>query len=242
MLDWLIPFNTVTRKKRAAGIVIFGVLLTLFLLFNRLPKFGVVEGDLDAVTGAAIQCFQGFCIEAGADTTLWSRWWDFSLTYLELVTIGMTFAFLVAGVTEAFLFPTASDGRAFSGRGLKGTLQGLIVGPALTLCSACVVPVSSAFRNRGASVEATISIVQGSATLNLPAMIMGSGGAGRFKLPLHGQYRPGIRRRRCQSGGRDYHSLAKRRQTGAQRHFSRPGHRYNRAQEVTQVAARVYRP
>jgi uncharacterized membrane protein YraQ (UPF0718 family) len=172
MLGWLIPFNTVTRKKRAAGIVIFGVLLTLFLLFNRLPKFGVVEGDLDAVTGSAIQCFQGFCIEAGEDTTLWSRWWDFSLTYLELVAIGMTFAFLVAGVAEAFLFPTASDGRAFSGRGLKGTLQGLIVGPALTLCSACIVPISSAFRNRGASVEATISIVQGSATLNLPAMIM----------------------------------------------------------------------
>ena len=172
MLDWLLPLNTVTRKKRAAGLVIFGVLLTLFLLFNRLPKFGIVEGDLDAISGSVIQCFQGFCIEAGPDTTLWSRWWDFSLTYLELVAVGMTFAFLVAGVAEAFLFPSSSDGRAFAGRGVKGALKGLIVGPAMTLCSACIVPISSAFRKRGASVEATISIVQGSATLSLPALIM----------------------------------------------------------------------
>ena len=172
MLDWLIPFNTVTRKKRAAGLVLFAILLTLFLLFNRIPKFGVVEGDLEAVGGSEIQCFQGFCIEGGADTTFLSRWWEFSLTYLELVALGMTFAFLVAGVAEAFLFPSASDGRAFSSRGLKGTLKGLIVGPAMTLCSACIVPISSAFRRRGASVEATISIVQGSATLNLPALIM----------------------------------------------------------------------
>ena len=171
MLDWLIPFNTVTKKKRAAGLVIFAILLTLFLLFNRIPKFGIVEGDLEAVSGLEIQCFQGFCIEAGPDTTFWSRWWEFSVTYLELVAVGMTFAFLVAGVAEAFLFG-GGDGRAFSSRGLKGTLKGLVVGPAMTLCSACIVPISSAFRRGGASVEATISIVQGSATMNLPALIM----------------------------------------------------------------------
>ena len=172
MLNWLIPLDTATKKKRAAGLVIFGVLLALFLLFNRLPKFGIVEGDLAAIGGSEIQCFQGFCIEAGPDTTLWSRWWDFSITYLELVAVGMTFAFLAAGVAEAFLFPGISDGQAFSRRGLKGVFKGLIVGPAVTLCSACIVPISSAFRRRGASVEATISIVQGSATLNLPALIM----------------------------------------------------------------------
>ncbi len=171
MRDWLFPFDTASKKKRAAGLVIFAVLLTLFLLFNRIPKFGIVEGDLEAVSGSEIQCFQGFCIEAGPDTTFWSRWWDFSITYLELVAFGMTFAFLVAGVAEAFLFG-GGDGRAFSGRGLKGTLKGLIVGPAMTLCSACIVPISSAFRRGGASVEATISIVQGSATMNLPALIM----------------------------------------------------------------------
>ena len=112
ILDRLVPFNSVARKKRAAGLVLFAVLLTLFLLFNRLPKFGIVEGDLEAVSGSEkIECFQGFCVEAGADTTLWSRWWDFSLTYLELVAFGMTFAFLVAGVAEAFLFPGTSGGR-----------------------------------------------------------------------------------------------------------------------------------
>ena len=172
MFNWLIPLDTATKKKRAAGLVIFGVLLALFLLFNRLPKFGIVEGDLEAISGSSIQCFQGFCIESGPDTTLWSRWWDFSITYLELVAVGMTFAFLAAGVAEAFLFPGISDGQAFSRRGLKGVFKGLIVGPVVTLCSACIVPISSAFRRRGASVEATISIVQGSATLNLPALIM----------------------------------------------------------------------
>ena len=42
----------------------------------------------------------------------------------------------------------------------------------MTLCSACIVPVSAAFRTRGASIEATISIAQGSSTLNLPALVM----------------------------------------------------------------------
>ena len=65
MLNWLIPLDTATKKKRAAGLVIFGVLLALFLLFNRLPKFGIVEGDLEAIGGSSIQCFQGFLHRVG---------------------------------------------------------------------------------------------------------------------------------------------------------------------------------
>jgi uncharacterized membrane protein YraQ (UPF0718 family) len=42
----------------------------------------------------------------------------------------------------------------------------------MNLCSACIVPVASAFRRRGAGIEATLAIAQGSSTLNLPAMIM----------------------------------------------------------------------
>ena len=170
MISWLVPFNTAIRKKRAAGLVLLAVLLGLFLVFNRIPKLDTVEEDLEAVAAPQAQCFQGFCIES--DASLWARWWDFSLTYLELVALGMTFAFLVAGATEAFIFPSATGGQAFSGGGIRGTLKGLLVGPAMTLCSACIVPISNAFRRRGASIEATISIVQGSATLNLPALIM----------------------------------------------------------------------
>ena len=171
MMSSLLSLDTKTKKKRAAGLVLLAVLLTLFLLFNRIPKLETVEGDLEAAAAPEAECFQGFCIEAGADTTLLSRWWDFSLTYLELVALGMTFAFLVAGATEAFLFPGSSS-RRFAGKGVKGALQGLLVGPIMTLCSACIVPISTAFRRKGASIEATLSIVQGSATMSLPALIM----------------------------------------------------------------------
>ncbi len=52
--------------------------------------------DLDAVNSAQ-QCFQGFCIEREAGTSFVTRWTSFSVTYLRLVTVGMTFAFLVDG-------------------------------------------------------------------------------------------------------------------------------------------------
>ena len=164
-------FDTSLKKKRAAGFFLLAILLTLFLLFNRIPKLDTVQGDLAAATSPQVECFQGFCTEPSPDSTLLSRWWSFSLTYLRLVALGMTFAFLVAGLVEAFFFPRSS-GPGFSGRGIKGALQGLLVGPAMNLCSACIVPVSSAFRRRGASIEATLAIVQGSSTLNLPSLIM----------------------------------------------------------------------
>ena len=171
MLSWLIPFNTSIKKKRIFGLLVFAILLTLFLLFNRIPKFDIVEEDLGHVSSPTMECFQGFCIQAGADTTLLSRWWEFSITYLGLVSIGMAFAFLVAGLTEAFIFPNSSA-KGFSLRGFKGTLRGLIVGSPLSLCSACIVPISNAFSKKGSSVESTVSIVLGSSTMNLPALIM----------------------------------------------------------------------
>ncbi len=163
--------GTSLSKKRAIGLAILAVLLTLFLMFNRIPKLDTVRADLAIATSSEQECFQGFCIETEEEASLLSRWWNFSITYLRLVAVGMTFAFLVAGVTEAFLFPSGSS-RSFATSGVRGSLKGLIVGPAMNLCSACIVPISSAFRQRGASVESTLAIVQGSSTLNLPAMIM----------------------------------------------------------------------
>ena len=149
------------------------VLLTLFLIFNRVPKLDTIQADLAVATSPVAECFQGFCIEGPPESSLLSRWWDFSLTYLRLVSVGMIFAFLVAGTTEAFLFPK-TGGWGLSATGIKGSLKGLLVGPAMNLCSACIVPVASAFRRRGSGVETTLAITQGSSTLNLPALIMAS--------------------------------------------------------------------
>ena len=146
-------------------------MLALFLAFNRIPKLDTVQADLAIATSPVAECFQGFCIEGPPEKSFLSRWWDFSLTYLRLVAVGMTFAFLVAGATEAFVFPKSSNW-SVTGTGIKGSLKGLAVGPAMNLCSACIVPVASAFRRRGSSIETTLAITQGSSTFNLPALIM----------------------------------------------------------------------
>ena len=160
-------------KKRLTGIIIFAIILTLFFVFNRFPKLDIVEGDLESITGPVIECFQGFCIESDPDTSFVSRWVNFSVTYLRLVTIGMTFAFLSASLVESFLLPPGS--RPWSGGGLFGrTLKGALLGPLMNLCSACIVPVSTSVNKRGAGIEGTIALVQGSSTMSVPALLMAS--------------------------------------------------------------------
>ena len=165
-------FETSLSKKRAVGSGLLVVILFVFLAFNRFPKLDIVQEDLDAVTGPQVECFQGFCIEAEPDSSFLSRWWDFSLTYFELVAAGMVFAFVVAGLTEAFLFPSGTGSWIARGGLFQGTLKGLGIGPVMNLCSACIVPVTSAFRGRGAGIGGTVAMVQGSSTLNLPAILM----------------------------------------------------------------------
>ena len=165
-------FATDRRKQLTIGLIFLAVLLGLFLWFNRIPKLDVVEADLAGVTAPAVECFQGFCLESEPESTLLSRWWDFSLAYLKLISLGMVFAFLMAGLTETFLLPPGSLYGAWSGRGVRGSLSGLLVGPAMNLCSACIVPVANAFRQRGAGTEAALAIVHGSSTMNAPALLM----------------------------------------------------------------------
>ena len=162
---------TELTKRRLIGLGLFSLLLALFLAFNRVPKLDIVSADLAAISGPSAKCFQGFCVEQSADSGLLSQWWGFSVIYLRLVGVGMIFAFVAAGLAEAFLLP-GSTGRTFSSSGIRGALKGMVVGGPMTLCSACIVPVSAAFRRGGASTETTLSIVQASSTLNLPAMIM----------------------------------------------------------------------
>ena len=165
--------DTDLKKRRYVGAVTALVLLILFMGFNRIPKLDTVEADLAIATSPIAQCFQGFCIENVDDTTLLERWWNFSLTYLNLVWIGMVFAFMMAGITESFIFPGNTQER-FRGQGFTGVLKGAVIGPVMALCSACIVPVATAFRRRGAGIEATVAITQGSSTMNLPAVIMAS--------------------------------------------------------------------
>ena len=46
------------------------------------------------------------------------------------------------------------------------------MGPILNLCSACIVPISAAYRRRSGGIEGAIAMVQGSSTMNLPALVM----------------------------------------------------------------------
>ena len=103
---------TTLGRKRAVGLVLLALLLALFLWFNRIPKLDTVETDLAQASAASAACFQGFCVDSPPGSTLLSRWWDFSLAYLQLVSLGMLFAFLIAGLTEVFLFPRATPSRA----------------------------------------------------------------------------------------------------------------------------------
>ena len=165
-------FNSDVKKKRLIGLVLFLVILGLFFSFNRFPKFDIVGEDLDAVTAPFTQCFQGFCIDQDAETSFVSKWVSFTVNYLRLVTVGMTFAFLVAGLAESFLFPPGSRVNLSSGGIFGRTLKGAALGPVMNLCSACIVPVSSAFQRRGSGLEGAIALVQGSATMNIPALAM----------------------------------------------------------------------
>ena len=114
-------------------------------------------------------------MEADPESTFLARWWRFSTTYLRLVAIGMAFAFAAAGIAEAFLVPGVGIGQVPAVRArsrLRRILTGLGMGPMVNLCSACVVPVSSAVRRGGLGVEGALALVHGSAVLNVPSLLM----------------------------------------------------------------------
>ncbi|MDP7627766.1 MAG: FG-GAP-like repeat-containing protein [SAR202 cluster bacterium] len=170
-LKYIYPFNTDLKKRRLVGTTLVLLLLLPFLTLNRFPKIETIDADLAIVTSPATECFQGFCLENLEDKPLVERWWNFSLTYLRNILIGMLFAFLMAGITEAFLFPRDIAER-FTGKGFKGIFKGILSGPVVNLCSACIVPIANAFRKTGASVETTIALTQSSSTLNLLSLVM----------------------------------------------------------------------
>ena len=168
--------RTEAGKRRVIGAVLLLALLVPFFALNRLPKLDTVRADLALALAPTAECFQGFCIEREPESTFLQRWWRFSLTYLQLVAAGMVFAFLAGGIAETFLMPAPATGATAPPRLLGGRwgriLKGLGMGPVVNLCSACVVPVSSAMHRRGLGIEGSLALVHGSATLNVPSLLM----------------------------------------------------------------------
>ena len=168
--------NTTVKKKRAVGVVLFVLILALFFSFNRFPKLDIVGDDLAAVTAPRTELvcskLNGICLEREIGKSFVSGWFDFSVAYLRLVTVGMTFAFLVAGLAESFLFPPGTKSNMSSGGVFGRTLKGAALGPVMNLCSACIVPVSASFQRKGGGIEGSIAMVQGSATMNIPALVI----------------------------------------------------------------------
>ena len=163
--------DTSLKKRRLVGVLLILVILAAFLSLNRFPKIDTIDSDLAIVASPDSQCFQGFCIEDLEQRSLLERWWDFSLEYLRNVSIGMLFAFVMAGLTEAFIFPPDKRER-FIGSGFKGVVKGVLIGPVVNLCSACIVPIANGFRRTGSGLETTVAITQSSSTLNLLALVM----------------------------------------------------------------------
>ena len=169
-------------RNGSSGLILFAAILALFFSFNRFPnwtRYGAISASSlrprPGLRGprAASRGFASRASKATVPAHLsLPRWVIFSVTYLRLVTVGMVFAFLMAGIAEAFLFASASGRSYQSGSLFKRTIKGLAVGPVMNLCSACIVPVSAAFRGRGGGIAGAISMVQGSATLNIPALAM----------------------------------------------------------------------
>ena len=161
----MLSFKTDKSRRRLIGIILALILLALFFSLNRFPKIDTIDQDLAIVSSGTSECFQGFCIDNPDRKPLLERWWTFSIEYLRNVTIGMIFAFLMAGITEAYIFPVRNRQNSF-GSGLKGVAKGVLVGPVVNLCSACIVPVANGFRRTGSGIDTTIAITQSSATMN----------------------------------------------------------------------------
>ena len=140
-----LTFDTDIKKRRLVGGIVILIILAAFLLLNRFPKIDTIDADLAIAVSPGAQCFQGFCIEDLEHRPLLERWWEFSLEYLKNVSIGMLFAFVMAGLTEAFIFPPDRRERFF-GTGFRGVLRGVVIGPVVNLCSACIVPIANGFR------------------------------------------------------------------------------------------------
>lgn len=151
------------------GLIFLTLLLAIFISFSRFPKLDAINEDLEAVTKPVVECFQGFCV--ATEKSLFDRWKSFSIAYFNIISAGMVFAFLVAGLTETFIIPnkinTYRSKSVFS-----QTLIGLTIGPIWNLCSACVVPIANSFHKKGSGSAYAIAMIQGSSTLNIPALIM----------------------------------------------------------------------
>ncbi len=132
LVRWVRP-DTSLRKKRAVGLILLAGLLTLFVLFGRIPTLDGARAELLFAAGSArIECFQGECVDTSDKSDrppLLSRSWNFAESYLKLIALGITFGLLVVGLVEAFIFPRRrTAGSSAAGAGLIGRALQAIAG------------------------------------------------------------------------------------------------------------------
>ena len=96
-------------KRQVVGLALIAVLLALFVLLNRIPKLDIAREDLAAAGGGVPgRCFQGFCVEYAENAGFLTRWWNFTLTYLRLVAVGMVLPSLWPALPRSSSFPIES--------------------------------------------------------------------------------------------------------------------------------------
>ena len=66
--------STATNKRRFVGLLLFGIILFLFVAFNRFPKLDAVGTDLEAVTSPGNAVFPGIVRREGS--------WNFVRSHL----------------------------------------------------------------------------------------------------------------------------------------------------------------
>ena len=113
----LLNLNNNIHKKRLIGIILIFISTPLFFFLNRFQKLGTIKEELFTAAARKGECFQGFCVGGDPDATLISRWLNFSFEYLELVFLGMIFAFVIAGIVESFVFPRKESTKFFTCEG-----------------------------------------------------------------------------------------------------------------------------
>lgn len=178
-------FNTARQKRLLMGLVILLVMAGLFFPLNRFPKWDRIQNEAAVTTSPQGGCFQGFCVQPRpppVDPV--KRWWDNSLTWMNVNITGMAFAFLAAGLIQAFLMAGGRLKRAIAAPGIRGSIFGVGLGAPMMLCSGCITPVAASYHKRGASTETSIAVTQASATLDpvsigmlllmFPAVLSGS--------------------------------------------------------------------
>ncbi len=101
-----------TYKSWAIGLTILVLMGSAMVGFDVFPELDNAPAVIEANAEPQEACFQGFCIEIEDERSLLTKWWEYSLEYLRLVSAGLVLATLAGAAVKAFFF----NGKAGQGR------------------------------------------------------------------------------------------------------------------------------